>query len=675
MGIATTKLSQNLTRLSSGLRINKPADDAAGLAVSSLLTIDQKVATQGVRNLNDGASYLNVAESALSELSNIVTRISELAEQSANGTIGTAQRDALQTEVTALKSEYNRIIESTSFNNKQLLTGDYTVTTLQGGYGIDGQLTIQIGDTAGELYRASVSSTGDESNLTSSNTGARISISGDGRYVAFKSLASNLVSGDTNGFNDIFVRDNLLGTVTLASVDNTGTGINNPAHGPSLSANGEILAYLSSASDIVTGDLGGFADVFVRNLVTGTNEMISVSSAGVQGDAESGAPSVSADGRFVAFTSDATNLVAGPDTNGALINDLYLRDRFTNTTTRISVDDSGNQGDGTNILTDANAVSADGRYVLFSSNSTNLVSGDTNGLMDIFVRDTLLNTTTRVNVDSSGTEATGGNSSSGSISADGRYVSFYSTATNLVSGDTNGTSDVFIRDMLLGTTTRVSTDANGAEATGGDSQGASLSADGIYISFKSAATNLVSGDTNGITDMFVKNIESGEIRRVNTDNNGVEADGQSYTSALSADGRYIVFDSDATNLVSNDNNGVGDIFIRDLSIAGVQKMGGMIVSNQASAEITLDLSRNYQDELSLYRSSIGAATSRISTFINTLSSAAESYTSAASQITDADIAEEAAGLVANRITQQVASSILAQANQENKLAVKLLTGI
>lgn len=678
LGVATSKLAQNLTRLSSGLRINKASDDAAGLSVSSLLTLDKRVTNQAVRNLNDGISYLNVAESALNELSNIVTRIRELAEQSANGTFGTAQRTGLQKEVTALQDEYNRIIQSTSFNGKQLLTGDYTSTILQGGYGTDGQLVAQIGDSAvvgapdnlaGETVRVSVTTGGVQGNASSSG-GNLLSISADGRYIAFRSDASNFASSDTNGLGDIFLRDVLLGTTTALSVTSSGATGNAGSNAPSITADGKFVTFQTGANNLFSNDTNAAQDIVLRDVEKGTIELISVNSSGVQANGLSTRSGISDDARFVAFVSSATNLVSS-DSNG--VDDIFMRDRITGTTSLLSVSTAGVQSNGTSNFNSSNSVSADGRYVVFSSTATNLVAGDTNGVEDVFLRDTLLGITTRISIDDNGIQ---GNtlSNSASISDDGRYVSFASTATNLVSGDTNAASDIFVRDLLLGTTTRVSTDANGVQ---GDniSSASNISADGKFVSFYSNSTNLVSDDTNSAGDIFIKNIESGEIVRASIDNTGNQGDLASVTSAISADGRHVVFSSEATQLVSGDTNGVGDLFLRDLSIAGVQQMAGMVVSNQASARTTLDLAEKYQNELNLYRADIGASTSRIDTFIKTLKTAETNYSAAASQILDADIAEESASLIANSILQRSASSVLAQANQEPSLTLQLLSNI
>jgi Tol biopolymer transport system component len=265
------------------------------------------------------------------------------------------------------------------------------------------------------------------------------SISADGRFVAFTSDGSNIVPGDTNNNNDIFVRDTLTNTTTRVSVDSAGNQGNGNSNSASISADGRFVAFTSGASNIVPGDTNNRNDIFVRDTITNTTTNVSVDSAGNQGNNGSFTPSISADGWFVAFISSASNIVPG-DTNNR--NDIFVRDRLTNTTTNVSVDSAGNQG---NSASASPSISADGRFVAFASSAFNLVPGDTNSTGDIFVRDTLTNTTTRVSVDSANNQGNS-DSTSPSISANGRFVAFGSNSSNLVPGDTNNTRDVFVSD-------------------------------------------------------------------------------------------------------------------------------------------------------------------------------------------------------------------------------------
>jgi Tol biopolymer transport system component len=409
------------------------------------------------------------------------------------------------------------------------------------------------GITVGQVTsRMSVNSIGLQGNDSSFNA----SISADGRYVVFQSFASNLVHGDTNGTSDIFVRDRLNGTTERVSVDSAGTQGNDGSLSPSISADGRYVAFASHATNFVNGDTNGEPDVFVHDRQSSTTEIVSVDSAGAQGNNFSGFPSISADGRYVAFLSNATNLVPG-GTNGW--DQIFVHDRVSGTTEIVSVDSSGIQGNDTS--GDGLSISADGRYVAFQSHATNLVPGDTNGTWDVFVHDRQSGTTVRVSVDSAGVQ---GNSVSEypSISADGRYVTFTSLATNLVPGDTNGSSDIFLHDMQTGTTERVSVDSVGTQGNN-HSAFSSISVDDRYVAFGSLASNLVPGDTNGCEDVFVRDLQNGTTERISFSSSGTQGNAYSDSPWISADGRYVAFESDATNLVPGDTNANRDIFVHD----------------------------------------------------------------------------------------------------------------
>jgi Tol biopolymer transport system component len=321
------------------------------------------------------------------------------------------------------------------------------------------------------------------------------SLSADGRYVAFNSIASNLVSEDTNGVEDVFVRDIQAGTTTRVSVASDGTQGNGYSTIPSISANGCDVAYYSDASNLVDGDTNGYGDIFVHDCTTGGTTRVSVASDGTQGDNFPGYLSISSDGLYVAFASYASNLVSG-DTNGYW--DIFVHDRQSGQTERVSLASGGSQG---NNHSDSPSISANGRYVAFGSNASNLVAVDTNGYADIFIHDRTTDETTLISLASDGTQGNG-LSWYPSISADGRCVAFYSDAGNLVPGDTNGIKDVFVRDIQTGTTTRVSVASDGTEGNW-YSWNPSISADGRYVAFESEASNLVDGDTGGPWDRKV----------------------------------------------------------------------------------------------------------------------------------------------------------------------------
>ncbi len=387
------------------------------------------------------------------------------------------------------------------------------------------------------------------------------SISADGRYVAFHSVATNLVAGDTNGFSDIFLHDRQTDQTIRVNVSFTGTqAAGGVSFFPSISADGHIVAFQSAADNLIDGDNNNRADIFVRNRQLDETFRVSVDSTGnYEGDDHSYDPSISADGRYVAFSSAATNLVTG-DTNGNV--DTFVHEiGEACQTTRVSVDSTGAQATGGG--SGDPSISADGRYVAFESFATDLVTGDSNAQPDIFVHDRQTGQTTRVSVDSAGGQATGGGSYNPAISADGRYVAFQSGATNLVIGDSNAQTDVFVRDRQTGQTTRVSVDSTGGQATGGGSYNSAISADGRYVAFESDATNLVDGDSNAQRDIFVHDRQTGQTTRLNLGPADAQATGgDSRYPSISADGRYVAFSSTATDLVTGDTNALGDVFVR-----------------------------------------------------------------------------------------------------------------
>jgi Tol biopolymer transport system component len=377
------------------------------------------------------------------------------------------------------------------------------------------------------------------------------SISADGRYVAFFTSASDVVPGDTNGVYDVFVRDRQNGTNERVSVNSNGgqgNGISGYFLQLALSADGRFVAFLSDATNLVLGDTNGSADIFVHDRQSGTTERVSVDSSGVQGNGHSYYSSISGDGRHVAFASEATNLVPG-DTN--LTVDVFVHDRQSGTTERVSVDSAGVEGNNT-CAYEQPSISADGRYVAFSSRASNLVPGDTNGWEDVFVRDRQAGTTERVSVDSGGGQFPT-DSRTQSISADGRYVAFVADFA---------LSIVLLRDRQNATTTLVSIATDGTPANN-DCSVPCISADGHHVAFVSLATNLVPGDTAGAQDAFVRDLLAGVTERVSVSSAGVQANGHSYIASVSADGRYVAIDANASNLVPMDTILTNEIFVRD----------------------------------------------------------------------------------------------------------------
>lgn len=381
-------------------------------------------------------------------------------------------------------------------------------------------------------------------------------LSEDGRYIAFYSSASNLVSGDTNGVSDVFVRDIQAGTTRRVSVSSGGTQSNAPSYDAAISANGRYVTFISLATNLTAlSDTPNTYDVFLHDLQTGVTSGVSVSMNNTLGVRHSYHQTISADGRYIAFNSDVNNLVPN-DLNAR--GDIFVRDMQTGQTSRISVGAGGVEANGPSFYT---GISDDGRYVTFHSSASNLVTGDTNGWSDVFVHDRQTSTTTRVSVTSSGAQAINGDSFYPGISATGRYVVFQSIATNLVGGDSNTQFDIFMHDRQTGQTSLVSVPSGGGFPNGASVK-AVVSADGRFITYDSRATNLVSGDTNSVSDVFLRDTQLGTTTRISVDSNGAQGvGGEAVYPSITADGRYVTFASAASNLVVGDTNSALDIFL------------------------------------------------------------------------------------------------------------------
>jgi Tol biopolymer transport system component len=382
------------------------------------------------------------------------------------------------------------------------------------------------------------------------------SISSDGRFVAFESNASNFAPNDTNGFVDMFIRDIQAGVTEVVSVTPSGGLGDGNSTDPWVSATGRYVSFTSVATNLVAGDTNGRTDVFVRDRQTATTTIASLDSAGHLTTGNSSASVISANGRWVVFQSDSYTLV--PNDNN-LVQDVFLRDRVAGTTIRVSVDSAGHESDGEASVP---SMSVDGRFIAFESQATNLVADDTNGFPDVFVYDRVTATTVRASVSSSGEQ---GNDASGTyafeISPDGRYVAFASSATNLVPNDTNGRTDIFVRDLVANTTTLVSLNSQGEQATLPCIQ-PSISQDGLFVAFETASPNMVPNDTNNQNDVFVRDVANGITERVSEMTGGIQARLESRVPEISANGRYLSFKSLA-NMVPNDTNTVKDVYFHD----------------------------------------------------------------------------------------------------------------
>jgi Tol biopolymer transport system component len=347
-------------------------------------------------------------------------------------------------------------------------------------------------------------------------------------------------------------------TTERVSVAGDGTEGNNASDNATISADGLFVAFHSYADNLVQGDSNGVDDVFVHNRVNSETRLVSVASDGTQGNNQSGIYGSSISG-------DGRYVAFESAANNLVVNDtngrsdIFVHDIETGMTTRVSVSSGGAQADG---FSYGPVISADGSSVAFYSDATNLVNGDTLGKSDVFLHNVATGETMRISVSSDGTEANG-NSWLPAISQDGGYIAFLSLADNLVSEDNNAKQDVFIHDLASGETTRVSIASDGSEGNN-DSGSPAITADGRFVAFESSADNLVIGDENGAKDIFVHDRLNGETSLVSVSSGGEQGDVAANFPAIAANGRYVVFDSWSSNLVPDDTNLASDIFIRDL---------------------------------------------------------------------------------------------------------------
>jgi Tol biopolymer transport system component len=355
-------------------------------------------------------------------------------------------------------------------------------------------------DETGKVSRVSVNSAGVEANGSSTNP----SLSADGRYVVFDSSANNLVPGDANDLADIFRHDRMTGETIRVNLTNSGaavTGTETASPYPTVSGDGNLVSFSSSVATLVSGDTNGIIDQFVRDVSAGTTVRVNVANEGGEAAEFStqACPFISDNGRYVVFASPATALRRGAGTQI----DIYRRDLQENVTDRVTYPRPTETMDGDS---GAPSVSADGRYVVFESDASTLVAGDTNDARDVFVRDMQIGTIERVSVTNGGGQANGSSylSCARSISADGRYVVFASSANNLVSGDTNGSMDVFVRDRVSQTTKRVSVGSLGEQAEG-SFLGQTISASGKVVAFVSMTDSF--GVTPGFDQIWIRHLD------------------------------------------------------------------------------------------------------------------------------------------------------------------------
>jgi len=387
-------------------------------------------------------------------------------------------------------------------------------------------------------------------------------ITADGRFTAFISKAG-LVPQDTNGLADAYLYDRASNTVELISVSLTGNGGNYESQGSmGVSSDGRFVAFGSYASNLSLEDhCTQCGDAFVRDRLLGVTHVASQSSTGLQGPYGTLLDTrMSSDGRYTVFGTSSP--LVPSDTNG--VSDIFVHDSITGLTERVSVSSTGAQAnDGSTGLV-APDISGDGNVATFACFATNLVPVDANGKEDVFVHVRPTGVTELISVSSTGQQGNGG-SSYPVNSFDGRFIAFESAATNLVPADTNGLGDIFVRDRVAGTTERVSVDSAGAQGNAASAY-AQISPDGRFVTFSSAATNLVAGDTNSQVDAFLHDRLLHTTVRVSTSALGAQSNGYSYATGVARDARVIMLSSAGNTLIAGDTNGVDDVFLRECSI-------------------------------------------------------------------------------------------------------------
>jgi Tol biopolymer transport system component len=438
------------------------------------------------------------------------------------------------------------------------------------------------------------------------------SISGDGRYVAFSSDATNLVASDVNGKRDVFVVDRTAGTTALVSTAGSSGAANDASDLPSISSDGRYVAFESKASNLVLQDSNGVADVFVRDLVGGNTIRVSTDSDGEAGTKPSSSSSLSGDGRYVAFQSNA-NLASGCDTDSARV---FVKDLATGATVLASIDASGNpsvgflgsiSGDGRfvafasgndSFVRDmaggglvsldggfygsswgAPTLSGDGRYVVFGSTASGLVPDDTDTAVDLFRYDLLGGTTARVT-------GAGSNPRSPTVSSDGRYVAFEDVRGDMI-------ADVFVKDMVEGTARRVATECGGY-APGLYQLGVPcISDDGRFVAYQSPSNTMASPDTNNAADVFLANCATGEVsltsERWGDSSMSGGGNGDSSLASVSSDGRYVTFLSRASDLgVADANGSCADVYFTDLVTGTTARIEPMYLNDSWSPVMSPD---------------------------------------------------------------------------------------
>jgi Tol biopolymer transport system component len=381
-------------------------------------------------------------------------------------------------------------------------------------------------------------------------------LSADGRYVAFASDASNLVSGDYNRSTDVFVADRETGEITRVSINGDGVEGNEYSTNPSISNDGRFVAFESRADNLVDKDINGWEDIFVHDRETGKTTLVSIASDGMQGNLSSHDAIISGDGHFVAFWSNATTLVPN-DTN--TFRDVFVHDLETSETERLSVSSNGRQGDGDSRKPD---ISDDGRFVVFWSQASNLVSTDRNLSADIFLVDRGEGEITRVNITSTGSEADDDAEDDVSISGNGAFIAFQTSAGNLFGDDFSFQNRIYLYERETRKVVMISSEESACPSS--YCQGATqpvVSGNGRYIAYLSDAYEVDDSASSG--SIYLHDRAEGATMRITRTFNDEPLDAFVSELAISDDGRIIAFETSASNVVVPDLNGTTDVFIYD----------------------------------------------------------------------------------------------------------------
>lgn len=404
------------------------------------------------------------------------------------------------------------------------------------------------------VANSSVNDMGVQANNDTGVGSAGISMSGDGRYIAYRSYATNLVPGDVNGDSDIFVRDMMTGSISLASIGTDGSQPTSPSYAQLISNDGRYV-YFASVGRATWAGYNGALNSWVRDLVSNTTTLVSRTTLG---NATSSAMpvAVTTNNRYFMFETSVSGVVPG-DTNG--LTDLFVRDLDLSTTTRVSVRTGGAQHTISGLFTSngyGNSISDDGRYVLTQSNAPcDIVPDMDKASENLILRDNVANTTVLISYGPSGTPA---RAQSQDMSEDGRYIVFFAPNSIFLSSDTNGVGDIYVYDRLMASFEIISRNSAGVLGNNYSVEG-SISNDGRYVAFTSLASNLVSGDTNGQNDVFVRDRMTNTTVRQSVSATGAQGNGGSSNPVISGDGNWVAFLTSATNLFPGDTNGHNDV--------------------------------------------------------------------------------------------------------------------